>query len=427
MISLVQIKPISLYSTSLNKKSYSKSEPIRSSYPEIGLNYPSGIYFGARIKKLPLDKPSKKTMQYLERMKQNRPSSLCQLDMEKIQDICAGIDVFKGWSASDFKIFTENFAGIELQRGCIHKCGHCGACSPAKIQTMKFGNFEKFIDGIATVKNRLGFDPLPFDEYNLFSSSDPMIYASVDNEGNPKNFYDASMLFYNKLGKKTYITTAGWHSKFSQQAAEKFAQNPDSINSFSISVSTFHDFMTRSYAAKRKGKDKEAKYWRDKYINMMGNALKTACNIKVRKGIILSQYNPQPSDTYIKSYMSDKFNAVDHGPAASQKLLRDILKTLEQDGVDISHWAHKNYSFKSVVELRGVSPLGRASKKYIPAVEDTNNNRIITMQQAKKDLSYIFVAPGGKIWRSNYYKIYASRSSVQEPGNVYLEKSLNFE
>jgi len=419
MINFIQNKSKFSYSQQIFRKENKQTVSVNTLNAQKKWGIPKGISFGSKS-------PSRETMHYLEQIKNKYRSLHFELfDLDKIHDVCDGIDVFKGFSSKDFKTFIENLSTIELQRGCVHQCSHCGAEAPKRIQTMKYDNLAKLVDGLAEMKKRIGFNFLKQDVV-LFNSSDPMIYSSVDNKGTPRNFYDAAALWHSKLKKKSHITTAGWHSTISQDAAEKIVKNPEIVSNMNISVGTFHDFMTRSLQAKEKKNASQAIYWRNKYINMMANVFKTIDGSKIKASVILNMHEPlhfYNFADFLRCPKKGKFSRKNNGFQASMDLIKDIMVNLNKKGGDIAYWVDKDFNCKQTIHSRNIGLFGKASRSYKPVEKSVET---ITMQKAQEEPRYLFIAPDGKIWRSIYENNFGPEV-VQASGNVYLEKSLNFD
>lgn len=219
----------------------------------------------------------------------NYPNSLKVFDPEKMMDICKGIKVFKDWDAKDLMINTNNFEGILLQRGCSHACSHCCFCASEKISTIKWENFTDLIDGMAELKNRLGFNPFNnhknHDNYGdpvlntlqPFIDSDPMLFRSTDKDGKTHDIFDAASLLYNKTGTKFTLSTSGWdkNNAVSQHAAEQLVKHPEVFEDLQISITPFHYYIEKSYECRIKGEMEKSQYWFDKYLDMMANVIQT--------------------------------------------------------------------------------------------------------------------------------------------------------
>lgn len=238
--------------------------------------------------------PSQETLDYIKKAREDfhkqhnkELTELGSFDLDKMKDICKGISIFENWSAKDLAIATKNIEGILLQRGCSHQCTHCGDCSHNKITTMNWDNVQDFLNGIGQLKERLGFNPFVTkisgnDCFIPFEDSDPMLFSSIDSKGKKHNIFDFAQEFYKKTSTKLYLTTAGWEkgNENAQKAAEQLAKHPELIKYFFISLHPFHSYMARSRKFEEQGNTERASYWRNKYVDMIANAIITTFPLK---------------------------------------------------------------------------------------------------------------------------------------------------
>ncbi|MEW5822194.1 MAG: hypothetical protein AB1782_18510 [Cyanobacteriota bacterium] len=316
--------------------------------------------------------PSQETLDYIAKTRQEyfekyntEINSLDTFDLNKISDICNGIEVFKDWSSKDLFIATKNIDSILLSKGCSHQCSHCGACAGNKITHMDWDNFVDLANGIGELKNRLGFSPFRDPSFHTanaiypFNDSDPIHYNVKDSKGIRHNIYDAAKLFYEKTGTKFIITTAGWgkNNDLSQNAAESFAKDPSCMSMLGISIHPFHSFIQRSLKYKKlaefeklkKGKDRskeheylqKSQYWRNKYITRMQNVVSFIP--KMNKDFDISSIILQYDNNAKKGSGLTKKDA--------EKLLEEILEI----------FPHKERE-KIRVSLRAIAYLGRAEQ-----------------------------------------------------------------
>ena len=177
------------------------------------------------------------------------------IEIQRLSNICKGIAVFEGINAKALQFITKTFDTILLQRGCSNQCSHCAVNADAKITTMDWDNYVDLVDGIAELKNRLGFNPFRIksdddDDIVPFYDSDPIFYKSKGHD-----IYDAAKLYYEKTGTKFGITTAGWdkNNKTANSAMDKIVKSPGCISSFEISVHPFHSIMQKSIEFRNNG------------------------------------------------------------------------------------------------------------------------------------------------------------------------------
>lgn len=329
--------------------------------------------------------PSKMTLEYLEHLKPKK-RNFSSIDTSKIQDIFKGLKSFQGLNVSDLFTKDFSFSSILIQRGCIHQCNHCGANSPKGIQMMKWADYMNLVDDITDLSKRLHFNP--FDNVNhkiisLYHDSDPMIYNGKGLDGIGHNIYDAAKYLYEKTGKQTIIQTAGWQSAFSQNAAESFVKDSSPLYYFGISIHPFHKYMERSIQAEIAGNHKDAEKWRNLYVDMMANVIKTTLPLKekVRYGVILEYAKPKVKfkDSRRQEYYDKK---------AAKKLYNDILQRANIEDVKI------------FAQNRGISKFGRGSV----LVEKINNILNLSIGFWRKNHNSISINPDGKILSNPYKK-----------------------
>lgn len=314
-------------------------------------------------------------LEYIEtvKAKKGKIKGFKDLNLSKIEDIAADIPVFSHLKAKDLKKITTNFDSILLQRGCPHQCSHCCIDARNKITSMRWENFTEFADNTRKLASRLGFNPFKtrvfediFDRLPTenvvypFADSDPMILRMKDSNGKIYSMFDAAKYYYGKTKTKFIITTAGWdkNNAISQKAAEEFAMDSTPgglLRSFNISIHPFHKDMQKSIEYSKKGDKEKAEYWKNKYINNMYNVIKTTINVKnkYRYGVILE---------YLE-YASAENKELNLESA--EKLFREILKRLKDEGVNISYFVRGNNTLdKTHIEIRDIGPWGRASANY---------------------------------------------------------------
>lgn len=303
---------------------------------------------------------SKETLEYIKEARTEYSKRynrdlifLRDLDLDKISDICNGISVFEGWSARDLALATNNMESILLQRGCSHQCTHCGACSQSKITPIQWDNYMDLVKGIDKLQKRLGFNPFAIKKHYcedyiiLFNDSEPMHFSSKDVRGNRHNLFDATKAYYDKTKTPILLTTAGWEKSNdnAQKAAEKFVKKPEYLYSLNISIHPFHAYLARSRKFMEQGQVEKATYWRDKYIDMMANVIKTTYPLKDQIPLykIALQFAPKKIQP-------------DCSKEVTKALMDDIIKELNQQGIllDLNFLnRHSNYYYPLEIGLIG--------------------------------------------------------------------------
>lgn len=256
--------------------------------------------------------------------------SMLQLDLSRIPNLCAGIDVFKDWKTEDMALFSTNYKAILLQSGCINQCDHCYMEAQKNISTMNWQNFTELVDGMAEIVKRLGFNPFLTVHDNIFTEikihqnamqtfldADPMYFKTKDIKNGKESIhsiFDAIEYIYKKLGIKNHIITAGWDYKnhILQKGAEKLAKNHYITDSqWNVSIHPFHHLMNDSIDFKRLSKEASdnnniedatkfelaSEKAKDTYIETISNNLLTLLNagLPVEKLVISLQYSSEPN------------------------------------------------------------------------------------------------------------------------------------
>ena len=361
------------------------------------------IFYSQRGASVPDNKKSvsftslQSTLDYIANYKFKYPEMRLQdLDSDKINNICEGIPVFKGLTAKGLQLITNYFESIRLQTGCIHQCSHCGANAENKLTTMLWDNFTALSDGIKTLKERLGYNPFDLTSINhsiyFFIDSDPIMYKSKGKDGILRNIFDAAKYYYEKTGTRTNITTAGWPlgNKTSQKAAESFVENSECLDNFQISVHPFHDYMQKSIKSIENGSYKEARNWRNKYIDMMANVIKTTIKLKDKKKNykIILEADEQSYKPMVR-------------PENAEYLLSEIFNKLEAQGIDMSYFIKRNYfgvkEYQNV-SRRSIGHIGRGADYASPLPSELGFNNIMDIKKSARS-----IAPDGRILIRPFY------------------------
>ncbi len=456
-------------SDNVQKSAYNDNSPLKAVKAD-------PIYLRARI--LPFrgnEGPSRQTLRYIEDVRSEehsrsrRLNRLSRLDLDKIQDIAKGIDIFKGWSIYDIDYVSRYMDSILLQRGCPHQCIHCAPNAEDKITTMSWKNFEAIANGMGELKDRLGFSPFSFvseksDERIIysFSDSDPMFFRSpeeISNEnGNKKiihhDIHDAAKLFYEKTGTKFVITTAGWppNNKFAQRAAEKIVQNDDCIYEVTISLHLFERTVEKARGFEEKarilreeaqeleedGKNTEAQekldaagkhettanFLRKRYYDMMANTIFTFVPL-IKKGKVDILFMPFPEETATNDFY--KKDVEDSNKKLESSLLKEIKSRIKQrmeessgepiNGLD-EIFSINEERFKGSEENRAkiferkISYIGRAIN-----LDPSGSSSV--EQERQKVYSELESTPQSKL----YSKLYSKQKRINIDGSVLVNCS----
>lgn len=331
--------------------------------------------------------PSQQTIDYINKLKKDleargqKLERLSQLDLTKIEDIAKGIDIFEGWNSYDLALVGSNFDVLYLQRGCVHQCAHCGSDSVNKVTAMAWENYEAIVNGMAELKERLGFNIFQIQKRDMvypFIDSDPMLYkaATSVSESNGsqktvyKNIYDASKLFYNKTGTKFSITSAGWdkRNKNAEQAALNFIQDPNILSNFFYSITPFHRYqeegrerLKQSYnetdPIKKQKLEKEAYNLMDKYIEMAADNLITLWPLKNLKINLVYDENRKHKYSY------------KHAEDLMIEIFNRIEDKIKKSGIQLSHDFSFDEAYQLMAEIK-VGYFGRAKNIVLDNLKD---------------------------------------------------------
>ena len=337
-------------------------------------------------------------LNYIEQVKIKKgwPSSFWDLDVDKIEDICADIPILNGLKGKDLAIISNDFESILLQRGCPHKCSHCGADSTSKITTMKWENFTELVDVIKILIKRLHFNPFSRGkEVYPFHDSDPMLLRMKDSEGKVHSIFDAAKYFYESTGSRFALTTAGWdkNNKISQDAAEKLVKNPDYLSNLNISIHPFHKDIQRSIQLENIGEKEKANTLRNHYIENMSNVIKTTNGL-------LKEKKPY---WVVLQYLEDTLDA-ELNEESAKNLLRDILIKVKEGGTSVNSFIDKYNRLKpDNISTIFIGSYGRARTNYFP--RKPIRNMIGTAH---------LIAPDGKILIKEGFPGYLSSKPFEE-------------
>jgi hypothetical protein len=226
-----------------------------------------------------------------------------------------------------------------------------------------------------------------------------MIYRSKISEGNYYNIFDAAKYFFKNTGSKFHITTAGWNinDKVAQTAAENFIKYPDCLYGFDISVHPFHRYMQESLKYKNMGDIEKSEIWRNKYIDMISNVIRSREGLKdkLHSFSIVLQYSDQ---------------GVGIKKEDSCILLLDILKKLKSEGMDLNHYTYidpddnKLYFKSEYVQGRLISLVGRGANYSDP--DHIPLNTELPLKYFDLKTSAKMIGPDGKIIVRPYCEAY---------------------
>ena len=237
------------------------------------------------------------------------------LDMDKLEGIQYGIDVFDNLTMREIVFLLYRVTNLSALRGCNNKCEHCmhdaKSADKNQLSTMPYEDFIEITDGYNKLNNRINnvlknnkseslvgkysndiVTQFAAEMTAFFFDSDGMDIILKDKSGNEHDFIDLAEAFHNSTGKKLFFDTAGWNPKNKklQARAEKYAEyfsktdSKNKIEQVNLSVNTFNPLYSKSYKlGYRSGEDndmtnpniKMGKQFYERYIEMLANVLVT--------------------------------------------------------------------------------------------------------------------------------------------------------
>ena len=236
-------------------------------------------------------------------------------DIDKLEGIQYGIDVFNDLSMREIVFFAYKMTSLAVIRGCANMCEHCFlSAKPARkseLSSLTFEDFKKITDGFNTVNKRINKvlrnktgayltgnkQSAIIIGYNselaaLFHDSDGINVIAKDADGNEHDFIELTEMMLEATGKRGLFDSAGWNpkNKTLQQRAEKYAQYfsqahiEKKVEQINLSVNTFNPLYTKSYKlGYRAGQENDltnpniirGKLLYDTYIERISNMLVT--------------------------------------------------------------------------------------------------------------------------------------------------------
>ena len=293
----MKIAPIIPYYTNFNLNNKVKnSNPNRNNrqYSTNNFVYPPVYFRGMNLSKAQAYLDSIRPKNGFDR----RHQEIYALDLNKLDGIQEGIEVFKGLNIKEIAFIARTMLEVATNRGCYNMCSHCyaNAMPPVKessnlINKMSWEDFEALTTGFRELNNRLGFyisapgEPRPGGHRYLtaFHDADCMTLNLTDTNGNQHDFIDIANALFESTGIKGIFDTSGWTptDKRMQERAEKFADyysmksNRYKLDQFNISLNPFHSLYTKSVAEKRAGNLEKAEKFRNLYTDRMANTIFT--------------------------------------------------------------------------------------------------------------------------------------------------------
>ena len=220
---------------------------------------------------------------------------LYMFDLNKLDGIQEGINVFKGLNMKEIAFVADTVAEITVNRGCRNICAHCYASAKApiketanQINKMSWNDFTSLTDGFEELNKRVGF-PVVVQKKNKHAMAIPFHDADCssiilkDNEGKEHDFIDIAERFEKVFNLPILFDTAGWNIQDvkAQKRMEKYVEyyskpeNFKKLEGFNLSVNPFHAMYAKSLELKQNRKPELAEKLYDLYTTRMANVLYT--------------------------------------------------------------------------------------------------------------------------------------------------------
>lgn len=220
---------------------------------------------------------------------------LYMFDLNKLDGIQEGINVFKGLNMKEIAFVADTVAEITVNRGCRNICAHCYASAKApiketanQINKMSWNDFTSLTDGFEELNKRVGF-PVVVQKKNKHAMAIPFHDADCssiilkDNEGKEHDFIDIAERLDKAFHLPVLFDTAGWNIQDvkAQKRMEKYVEyyskpeNFKKLEGFNLSVNPFHAMYAKSLELKQNRKPELAEKLYDLYTTRMANVLFT--------------------------------------------------------------------------------------------------------------------------------------------------------
>ncbi len=259
--------------------------------------------------------PAHLRFSYSDKANDLRRYGIKALDIDRLEGIQYGIDVFKDLSMREIAFLAYRTMNFAVKRGCANMCEHCFQnaipASKLELSEMPFEDFKKIMDGFGTINKRINKflrtkwkSALVGNKYNVnksganaqlgafFYDSDGINIIAKDISGKEHDFIELTEAMYNATGKRGIFDTSGWNTKNKklQQRAERYAEYfsqpgiEKKVEQLNLSVNTFNPLYTKAYKlGYRPGMENDltnpsiqkGKILYDRYIEKISNMLAT--------------------------------------------------------------------------------------------------------------------------------------------------------
>ena len=220
---------------------------------------------------------------------------LYMFDLNKLDGIQEGINVFKGLNMKEIAFVADTVAEITVNRGCRNICAHCYASAKApiketanQINKMSWNDFTSLTDGFEELNKRVGFSIFSqkSNKHAMiipFHDADCSSIVLKDNDGKEHDFIDIAERFEKVFNLPILFDTAGWNIQDvkAQKRMEKYVEyyskpeNFKKLEGFNLSVNPFHAMYAKSLELKQNRKPELAEKLYDLYTTRMANVLFT--------------------------------------------------------------------------------------------------------------------------------------------------------
>lgn len=238
-----------------------------------------------------------KTYLYMAKQayKKVKTLDLYMFDLNKLDGIQEGINVFKGLNMKEIAFVADTVAEITVNRGCRNICAHCYASAKApiketanQINKMSWNDFTSLTDGFEELNKRVGFSIFSqkSNKHAMiipFHDADCSSIVLKDNDGKEHDFIDIAERFEKVFNLPILFDTAGWNIQDvkAQKRMEKYVEyyskpeNFKKLEGFNLSVNPFHAMYAKSLELKQNRKPELAEKLYDLYTTRMANVLFT--------------------------------------------------------------------------------------------------------------------------------------------------------
>lgn len=343
----------------------------------------------------------------------NTALNLHHLDLDKLNGLQKGINVFDGLSMKDIGFVLQN-TKLLLNRGCPNNCAHCAyMATPITNQTydrMSFEDFASFVDGIAELQNRIGDDVCISPNFDLFLDSDCMNIEVKDKNNKTYDYIDCVDYLKGKVFSHILFDTAGWNPKSEkmQKRAEKLVKYVSTNENrliINVSVNPYHVLIANSQKEKSKLHFIKAKRLEEKYVDRIANALftfspltntKNEINV-IERAIVNSSANSKLNLSLLHKLNSKILNKLEELYEADYLTDRKVIKSKSQINEFLEIYKAKLMPGPYDSE---VLPWGRAEFLFKPPFISKDSRIFILKESLKSNDFYEFgslVNPNGSV------------------------------